>query len=271
GMAQWAALRQVVDELGLQTLADASTATSSGGFDLRSDYAAIDSGTAPLPGTGALSSSPYSAPAAVGSGGHAQPVVGGEVVYAGFWKRVAAYMIDYFVLVIPGSMIGAIVGAILGASMGAVGSGESAIEIVAQLASALINLCIGMAYYTWFHASKGGATLGKMAVGIKVVRGNGERLTKARAFGRYWAMLLSSFTLGIGFLMAAFTERKQGLHDMICDTLVVDRWAYTDQPHLQRRELGTVTVLVLVLTAVLSLVGLALLVFAVGFIAKMAS
>lgn len=185
GMAQWAALRQVVDELGLQTLADATTATSSGGFDLRSDYAAIDSGTAPLPGTGALSSSPYSAPAAVGSGGHAQPVVGGEVVYAGFWKRVAAYMIDYFVLVIPGSIIGAILGAILGASMGAVGSGESAIEIVAQLASALINLCIGMAYYTWFHASKGGATLGKMAVGIKVVRGNGERLTKARAFGRY--------------------------------------------------------------------------------------
>ncbi len=57
-----------------------------------------------------------------------------------------------------------------------------------------------------------------MAVGIKVVRGNGERLTKARAFGRYWAMLLSSFTLGIGFLMAAFTERKQGLHDMVCDT-----------------------------------------------------
>lgn len=49
GMAQWAALRQVVDELGLQTLADASTATASGGFDLRGDYAAIDNGTAPLP------------------------------------------------------------------------------------------------------------------------------------------------------------------------------------------------------------------------------
>ena len=48
-----------------------------------------------------------------------------------------------------------------------------------------------------------------MAVGIKVVRSNGERLTRGRAFGRYWAMLLSSFTLGIGFLMAAFTERKQ--------------------------------------------------------------
>ncbi|MGE8238848.1 MAG: RDD family protein, partial [Stenotrophomonas indicatrix] len=234
-------------------------------------YAAIDNGTAPLPGTGAISSSPYNAPAAAGTAGHVQPVMGGEVIYAGFWKRVAAYMIDYFVLVIPGSIIGAILGVVLGASMGAVGSGESSIEIVAQLASALINLGIGMAYYTWFHASRGGATLGKMAVGIKVVRGNGERLTKARAFGRYWAMLLSSFTLGIGFLMAAFTERKQGLHDMICDTLVVDRWAYTDQPQLQRRELGTVTILVLVLTALLSLAGLVLLVAAVGFIAKMAS
>jgi uncharacterized RDD family membrane protein YckC len=272
GMAQWAALRQVVDELGLQTLADASATTASGGFDLRGDYAAIDNGSAPLPGTGALSSSPYSAPAALAGGGsHAQPVMGGEVVYAGFWKRVAAYMIDYLVLVIPGSIIGAIIGVVLGASMGAVGSGESAIEVVAQLSSALINFAIGLTYYTWFHASKGGATLGKMAVGIKVVRGNGERLTKARAFGRYWAMLLSSFTLGIGFLMAAFTERKQGLHDMICDTLVVDRWAYTDQPQLQRRELGTVALLVLVLTALLSLAGLVMLVFAVGFIAKMAS
>lgn len=272
GMAQWAALRQVVDELGLQTLADANaTAAGSSGFDLRNDYAAIDNGTAPLPGTGALSSSPYSAPAALGAGTHAQPVVGGEVVYAGFWKRVAAYMIDYFVLVIPGSIIGAIIGVVLGASMGAIGSGESTIEVVAQLSSALINFAIGMAYYTWFHASKGGATLGKMAVGIKVVRSNGERLTKARAFGRYWAMLLSSFTLGIGFLMAAFTERKQGLHDMICDTLVVDRWAFTDQPQLQRRELGAVTIAILVVTGLLTLTGLVLLVFAVGFIAKMAS
>jgi len=110
-----------------------------------------------------------------------------------------------------------------------------------------------------------------MAVGIKVVRGNGERLTKARAFGRYWAMLLSSFTLGIGFLMAAFTERKQGLHDMICDTLVVDRWAYTDQPQLQRRELGTVTIVILVLGGLLMLAGFAAIIFAVGVIANMAS
>lgn len=256
GMAQWAALRQVVDELGLQTLADASTATGSGGFDLRGDYAAIDNGSAPLPGTGALSSSPYSAPAAAGATGHAQPVMGGEVVYAGFWKRVAAYMIDYFVLVIPGSIIGAILGVVLGASMGAIGSGESAIEVVAQLSSALINFAIGMAYYTWFHASKGGATLGKMAVGIKVVRSNGERISFLRGVGRYFALFVSTLTLCIGFLMAGFTERKRALHDMLCDTLVVDKWAYTQHPEWQRRELGAVTVVILVVFGLMAVLAM---------------
>lgn len=271
GMAQWAALRQVVDELGLQTLASATTAADSGGFDLRSDYQAIDNGTAPLPGTGALSSSPYSAPGTAAMAGHAQPVMGGEVVYAGFWKRVAAYVIDYFVLLIPGTIIGVISALALGAGMGAAGSGESAIEIMGQLVSGLLNLVISMVYYTWFHASRGGATLGKMAVGIKVVRSNGDRLTVGRAFGRYWAAVLSGLILCIGYLMAAFTERKQGLHDMMCDTLVVDRWAFTDQPQLQRRELGVVTIAILVITALLALAGLVLMVAAIGFIAKMAS
>lgn len=269
GMGQWAALRQVVDELGLQTLADASTATANGGFDLRSDYAAIDNGTAPLPGTGALSNSPYAAPGA-GGGDYSQPVQGGEIVYAGFWKRFAAYLIDYFVLLIPSWIVGAILGVGIGAGMGAAGSGGTAAEVTAQLVSGLAGLVISLAYYGWFHASRGGATLGKMAIGIKVVRGNGERLTLGRSIGRYFATILSSLTLMIGYLMAAFTDRKQALHDLICDTVVVDRWAFSDQPHLQRHELGTVTVVVLVIGGLLMLAGFAVMIFAIGMIAKMA-
>ena len=270
GMGQWAPLRQMVDELGLQTLADASTSNATGGFDLRNDYAAIDNGTAPLPGTGALSSSPYTAPGAGGSD-YSQPVQGGEVVYAGFWKRFAAYLIDYFVLLIPSGVVGGILGFVLGAGMGATGSGETAVEVVTQLISGLAGLFIAAAYYGWFHASRGGATLGKMAIGIKVVRGNGDRLTLGRSIGRYFATILSGLTLCIGYLMAAFTERKQGLHDLICDTVVVDRWAYTDQPQLQRREMGTVTIVILVLGGLLMLAGFAAIIFAVGVIANMAS
>jgi len=103
------------------------------------------------------------------------------------------------------------------------------------------------------------------------VRGNGDRLTLGRSIGRYFATLLSGLTLCIGYLMAAFTERKQGLHDLICDTVVVDRWAYTDQRQLQRGEMGTVTIVILVLGGLLMLAGFAAIILAVGVIANMAS
>ena len=48
-------------------------------------------------------------------------------------------------------------------------------------------------------------------------------------------------------LIRDFTERKQAPHDMVCDTLVVDKWAFTDHPERQQQGLGTVTVVVLVL------------------------
>ncbi|MGE6334030.1 RDD family protein [Stenotrophomonas sp. NPDC077659] len=265
GMGQWAALRQVVDELGLQTLAEATDSSASGGFDLRGDYAAIDNGTAPLPGTGALSRSPYSAPGAASSD-YSRAVQGGEVVYAGFWKRVAAYLIDYVVLVIPSGLLGGVLGAVVGVA----GSGGTGTELLIQAVSGLVGLLIGMGYYGWFHASRGGATLGKMAVGIKVVRSSGERITLGRSIGRYFATILSSILLCIGYLMAAFTDRKQALHDMMCDTVVVDRWAFTDQPHLQRRELGTVTIVVLALGGI-GVFGLfALLIGVVAMAARMA-
>ena len=121
------------------------------------------------------------------------------------------------------------------------------------------------AYYAWFHASHSMATPGKMAVGIKVVRLSGERISLARGIGRYFATILSGLILGIGFLMAAFTDRKQALHDMICDTLVVDKWAFTATPDLQRRELGTVTVVVLAIFGVLLALAVLFFMAAVGW------
>jgi uncharacterized RDD family membrane protein YckC len=107
-----------------------------------------------------------------------------------------------------------------------------------------------------------------MAVGIKVVRTDGTRISLARGVGRFFAAMLSGLTLGIGFLMAAFTERKQGLHDMICDTLVVDKWAYTAHPEWQKRELGTVTVVILAIFGVLILLFGAIMAFALIGIAS---
>jgi uncharacterized RDD family membrane protein YckC len=42
-----------------------------------------------------------------------------------------------------------------------------------------------------------------------------------RAFGRYFAKILSAIILGIGYIMVGFDSEKRGLHDMICDTRVI--------------------------------------------------
>ena len=80
-----------------------------------------------------------------------------------------------------------------------------------------------MLYYTLLEASRWQATIGKRALHIQVTDDAGARLTWLRANGRYWAKLLSFLILGIGFLMILFTERRQGLHDLIAGTLVSRR------------------------------------------------
>ncbi len=265
GMPQWAALRTAVEELQLQTLA-AAAASPSAGFDLRGDYAAIDNGTAPLPGAGPIGAWPDAV--------HAAPSAAGaytiEVVYAGFWKRVAAYLIDYVILTIFAMIVGGVVGLGIGGATVFTGGSMSTGQAFSELIGALIGLVIGLLYYGGFHASSGGATPGKMAIGIKVVRSDGQRILLARSMGRYFASILSALILLIGYLMAAFTGRKQALHDMICDTVVVDKWAFTDKPQLQRQELGAVAIVVLVLGGI-GIVGfMAMVVALVAAIAKMA-
>ncbi|WP_421680815.1 RDD family protein [Stenotrophomonas bentonitica] len=262
GFAQWAPLSEAVDELQLQNLAAAASNLGSG-IDLRGDYTAIDNGTAPLPGTGGGTYSPYTAPAAATGYANAAVVNGQDVVYAGFWKRYAAYFIDYILLTVvtlPLSMIINLTGA---------GSGNESVQVALTLVVMLLSMVISIGYYAGFHASRGGATLGKMAVGIKVVRGNGERISFLRAFCRYLATIVSSLILMIGFIMAAFTERKQALHDMMCDTLVVDKWAFTEHPELQQRGLGTVTIVILVLAALAMVALFGVMIAMIGVIASM--
>ena len=75
-------------------------------------------------------------------------------------------------------------------------------------------------YFALMESSSKGATLGKMAIGIRVTDLQGRRISFGRATGRYFAKLFSSMIFGIGYLMAAFTQQKQALHDMVAGCLV---------------------------------------------------
>lgn len=173
-------------------------------------------------------------------------VAGGEVVYAGFWKRFAAYFIDTFVL----GIVFGILGVVLGVAGAMTSGGDPSSAITTFVVFYVFEIAAMAVYFAWMHSSSKQATLGKMAVGIKVTDDDGQTITFWRGIGRFFATIISSLILCIGYIMAGFTERKRALHDMLASTLVVDQWAFTAHPERQRPELGTVTTVIVVLAGV---------------------
>ncbi|WP_260927549.1 RDD family protein [Novosphingobium sp. 9] len=142
------------------------------------------------------------------------------VPYGGFWWRVLAYFIDAIVMQVVMSVLGAImgVGIGLGSVMGGMDQTGANFAIIALTTS--ISLVLSWLYFAIMESSPTQGTLGKMAVGLVVTDEFGQRIGFGRATGRYFAKILSSLILCIGYIMVAFTERKQGLHDIVARTLV---------------------------------------------------
>ena len=87
---------------------------------------------------------------------------------------------------------------------------------------------INWLYFALLESSSMQGTLGKKALGMIVTDLSGNRIGFGRATGRYFGKILSAIILGIGFIMVAFTERKQGLHDLLANTLVYKASSSTD-------------------------------------------
>jgi uncharacterized RDD family membrane protein YckC len=144
------------------------------------------------------------------------------VEYAGFWLRFVAYIIDYLVMLVPGIVVQVGLGLVTGAAMRGSAS-QQTIEVVAQLVGILVGLIIAWLYYALMESSQRQATLGKMALGLVVTDLEGGRLSFGRATGRHFGKIVSLLILGIGYMMAGWTQRKQALHDSMANALVVRR------------------------------------------------
>jgi uncharacterized RDD family membrane protein YckC len=83
-----------------------------------------------------------------------------------------------------------------------------------------VSIIGSWAYYALMESSSMQATLGKKALGMIVTDLEGRRVSLGKATGRFFGKILSGLILGIGYIMIGFTERKQGLHDMLAGTLV---------------------------------------------------
>jgi len=142
----------------------------------------------------------------------------GNVHYAGFWIRFVAKFIDWIVAAV---IIGIpFVILLFGVISTSPRQPPGLAQVGLQFALQFFAMLVGVAYNT-FMIGKWGATLGKMAVGIRVVSPEGQPITYMRAFGRAWADLLSGMVCYIGYIIAAFDAEKRALHDHICSTRVV--------------------------------------------------
>lgn len=138
------------------------------------------------------------------SGIYGQTGTGGT--YAEFWARFAAYVIDTSILIFVALVISI---------------GSSYTSEIGMLIGNIVFIVINLLYWPVMESSKKRATLGKMVVGLQVTDLNGNRQTFLRALLRNLAKIISAIPLGIGFILAAFTRRKQALHDIITKSLVV--------------------------------------------------
>jgi len=140
------------------------------------------------------------------------------MVYASIGKRFIALIIDWAALSIIIGLLSAIFGIGSADQVQAMMSSGDYTTMAGFFASSGI---IRLLYFTLMESSKHQATLGKMALGMKVVRADGGRISMGKAILRYFGKWLSGLILGIGYIMAAFTDKKRALHDMIASTLVV--------------------------------------------------
>lgn len=155
--------------------------------------------------------------------------------YAGFWRRFVAFMIDNIILSIPTGLLGTV---FMMVQMPQLMVAQTEEEIAAVLpglflVSILSNILffvLFILYTAFMESSSKQATLGKMAMSIKVVDINGQRLNFWHAAGRNLGKVVSYVIIYFGFFMAAFTRRRQALHDIMASTFVVNNSYQAGQP-----------------------------------------
>ena len=152
------------------------------------------------------------------------------VEYAGFWWRFLAIVIDSIIISFVSWIFILPVLAIFGISLFSLKESGFDMDdpklfvgpfILAIVTMTFISTIIKWLYFSIMESSRHQGTVGKIILKIKVTDTSGNRVSFARATGRYFGKILSGMILLIGYIMAGFTERKQALHDILAGCYVI--------------------------------------------------
>jgi uncharacterized RDD family membrane protein YckC len=163
------------------------------------------------------------------------PAYAAPIPYAGFWLRFVASFVDGLILCIPFWIVVVVLISVFG-GFGVLihriprdSHPADPREVMALMAPFFLAFFLGWLvfiilqwlYFAAMESSPRQATFGKSVMSLRVTDSEGQRISFGHATGRFFAKLVSGMVpLGIGYIMAGFTERKQALHDLIAGTLV---------------------------------------------------
>jgi len=143
------------------------------------------------------------------------------LAYAGFWLRVWAGAIDVTLEIGGALVLTFAIDLVLRRFGRLLGVSPFVSKVATGMAFILILSVGGWLYSAFTESSSWRATVGKRALGLQVVTAEGDRIGFGQATVRHFMKFLSLFFLTIGFMMAGWTKRRQALHDMPTDCLVI--------------------------------------------------
>jgi uncharacterized RDD family membrane protein YckC len=148
-----------------------------------------------------------------------------RIAYAGFWLRAIAFILDLVIITLASFPV---LWKLIEENVGPQPSAHDYIAFYSSgtrqaIAFQLLLQLICWLYFAAFESSRWQATPAKRILGLFVTDLNGQRISFARATGRYIGKALEDLTLFIGFAMAGFTAKKQALHDIVASCLVLKK------------------------------------------------
>jgi len=141
--------------------------------------------------------------------------------YAGFWRRVWAGTLDIAIEAVAALLITAIVDLVFKIASPEFGLSPITARYFTGIVFIFVLTIGGWLYSAFCESGPWRATIGKRTIGLEVVTSAGDKLTFGQATVRHFMKFLSLFTASIGFMMAGWTKRRQALHDIPSDCVVV--------------------------------------------------
>jgi uncharacterized RDD family membrane protein YckC len=143
--------------------------------------------------------------------------------YAKIWLRIGGGLIDLIIVAVTTCLVTILWGFLVGYKGFYDGMTKEEIDNLWTVRALLVGITIDFLYTVITQAGNNQATFGQRASDLILVKSDGTRASALRVMGRYFASIFSSIFFKLGYVVAIFTKRKQTIHDLLTDTVVIEK------------------------------------------------